>query len=142
MSYATPAYWQARANACKQYADEGACLARISRHVPVTIGGLGQSAADIASGTSLIAGLFSNPEATLRARGPSIVAALDSYVVGPTVQAAVERSTPYLVRYFGPPLVAMYVMTALSTWFSYEVLSASRRGALRANGRRRQRRKR
>jgi hypothetical protein len=158
MSYATPAYWNARAQACKQYADEGACLA--SLNVPITItpgfsglgrgifsgmAGLGQTTAqDIASGASLIAGLISNPEATLRVQGPRIVTALDSYIVGPVVQAAVERSTPYILRYLTPPLVTMYVMTALSTWFSYEVLVQSRRGALRANGRRgrRQRRKR
>ena len=196
MSYATPAYWQAQANACKQYADEGACLsriarrapggvtivpgfsgmdyfqaranecmgfankgaclARISRQVPVTISpgfsgvgrgifagmsGLGQSTAqDIASGAQLIAGLFSNPEATLRVQGPRIVTALDSYIVGPVVQAAVERSTPYILRYLTPPLVTMYVMTALSTWFSYEVLVQSRRGALKSNRGRKTRR--
>lgn len=151
MSYASlgsitqKAYWQAQATACKQYADEGACLERVARRSPtpltISMGGLGQTAADIASGTSLIAGLFSNPEGTLRSRGPQIVAALDSYVVGPVVQAAVERSTPYLVAYFGPPLVTMYVMTAMATWFSYEVLVASRRGALRTNGRRRRRKR-
>jgi len=156
MSYAlsglgqtSPAQWKkyvnARAQACTQYADEGACLARVSRLAPVTIvpayGGLGQTATDIASGASLIAGLISNPTATLQQRGPAIVTALDSYIVGPVVQAAVERSTPYLVAYFGPPLVTMYVMTALSTWFSYEVLTAYRRGALKANrGRRRKKR--
>ncbi len=142
MSYSSA---NAAAQACRQYADEGACLSRLARRgVPITIvpgySGLGQSASDIASGASLIGGLLSNPEATLRTRGPQIVAALDSYVVGPTVQAAVERSTPYLVRYFGPPLVTMYVMTALSTWFSYEVLTAARRGALRSNRSNRKRR--
>lgn len=149
MSYATPAYWQAQANACKQYADEGACLSRIARRAPggVTIVpgfGLGQTASQVADATSLIGGLFTNPEATLRARGPAIVSALDSYVVGPVVQAAVERSTPYMVRYFGPPLVAMYIMTALSTWFSYEVLLMARQGRLKPNrgGRGRSRRRR
>lgn len=43
MSYSDKAYWQARANACQQFADEGACLARVSRFAPVTISpGLGQ----------------------------------------------------------------------------------------------------
>lgn len=98
--------------------------------------GLGQSGADIASGASLIAGLISNPEATLRTQGPRVVQALDSYIVGPVVEAAVARSTPYLVRYFAPPLVTMYLMTALSTWFSYEVLISFRRGALKPNRRR------
>lgn len=39
MSYS--GYWQERANLCKEFADEGECLARVARHVPVTIGGLG-----------------------------------------------------------------------------------------------------
>jgi hypothetical protein len=161
MTYATPnaAYWQAQANACKRYADEGACLARISRRAPggVTVvpgfgglgrvrrgrgifagmSGLGQSTAqDIASGASLIAGLISNPEATLRVQGPRIVTALDSYIVGPVVQAAVERSTPYILRYLTPPLITLYVMTAMSTWFSFEVLTASRK-KMTANRKRR-----
>lgn len=43
MSYGGAAYWQQQANDCTQYADEGACLARISRRAPVTIvPGLGQ----------------------------------------------------------------------------------------------------
>lgn len=162
MTYANAnsAYWNARAQACRQYADEGACLARISRRVPITIesgfsglgaarrsrhrgifAGLGQTTAqDVASGASLIAGLISNPEATLRVQGPRIVTALDTYIVGPVVQAAVERSTPYILRYLTPPLVTMYIMTALSTWFSYEVLIMSRRGALKANRGRRKKR--
>lgn len=98
---------------------------------------LGDTAADVASGASIIAGLITNPDATLRAQGPRIVQALDAHVVGPVVEAAVARSTPYLVRYFAPPLVTMYIMTALSTWFSYEVLIAFRRGSLKANRRRR-----
>jgi hypothetical protein len=103
--------------------------------------GLGQTAQDIASGASLVAGLIANPEATLRTQGPRVVRALDSYIVGPVVQAAVERSTPYLIRYFGPPLITMYVMTAISTWASYEVLLNFRRGSLKANRARRRRRK-
>lgn len=122
-------------------------LASIPRYTPPKARGifaaaLGDTASDIASGASLIAGLISNPEGTLRTQGPRIVRALDSYVVGPVVDAAVERSTPYLVRYFAPPMVTMYIMTALSTWFSYEVLTAHRRGALKANRGRRRRRKR
>lgn len=40
-SFATPAqmkkYWDSMAQACTQMADEGACLSRVARHVPVTI---------------------------------------------------------------------------------------------------------
>lgn len=48
MSYsANSAYWQAQANRCRGFADEGACLARIARVAPVTIvpgfAGLGQT---------------------------------------------------------------------------------------------------
>jgi hypothetical protein len=45
MSYST--YLQAEANRCRQFADEGACLARVARRGPVTImpgfSGLGQT---------------------------------------------------------------------------------------------------
>jgi hypothetical protein len=34
-------YWDQRAQACQQFADEGECLAQVAKHVPVTIGGLG-----------------------------------------------------------------------------------------------------
>jgi hypothetical protein len=34
-------YWDQRAQQCTMMADEGQCLARVARHVPVTIGGLG-----------------------------------------------------------------------------------------------------
>jgi hypothetical protein len=50
MSYSSgysSGYLQARANACRGYADEGACLARVARFAPVTImpgfSGLGQA---------------------------------------------------------------------------------------------------
>lgn len=34
-------YWDARAQECTEMGDEGACLAQVARHVPVTIAGLG-----------------------------------------------------------------------------------------------------
>jgi len=136
------AYWNARAQRCRGFADEGACLARIARREPVTIvpaaglgqipGSVGQTAADIAS---VAAGLLANPDATLRRTGPAIVTALDAYVVGPLTQAAVQRSTPYIVAYFGPPVVAMYVMVALSTWFSYQAFVQLRERGLVKNRR-------
>ncbi len=138
------AYWRGRAQRCREFGDEGACLARVARHVPVTLGGmgsvgLGQSAAQTtADVSSLIAGLIANPNATLAQRGGAIVTALDTYVVGPVTDAAVRRATPYIVGYFGPPFVAMYVMVALSTWFSYQVfVNAKRTGQIKENRRRR-----
>jgi hypothetical protein len=62
MSYANGAYWQAQANRCKQFADEGACLARIARFAPVTIvPGFGLGQATLGS-------------ATLAARSPQLIA--------------------------------------------------------------------
>lgn len=47
MSFHRKQYLQAAANRCAQFADEGACLARLSRIAPVTVvpgfGGLGQA---------------------------------------------------------------------------------------------------
>jgi len=38
------AYWDAKAQQCTEMGDEGECLARVARHVPITIAGLGSTA--------------------------------------------------------------------------------------------------
>lgn len=60
MIYAPPgsaaykSYWDAKAHQCVGMANEGECLARVARHVPVTIGGLGQETSGTYSGGQLI----------------------------------------------------------------------------------------
>jgi hypothetical protein len=113
------AYWNARARACKQFADEGSCLARVARHRPVTIGGLGVDAADVSEVTNVIAGLLRDPDGTLRVRGPALVAAADRYVIDPMVQRLAAASAPYLLKYILPPLAVLYVLSGISAYYSY-----------------------
>lgn len=159
-------YWDARARACQEMGDEGECLAQVARHVPVTIGGLGDlgltlnearalkrqlqrglgdlgqvSAQDVSNIAAVAASIISNPDATLRVQGPRIVAALDQHVVGPVIGAATQRATPYLMRYLGPPMLLLYLMTGLSTYWAYQVY-LSQHGRVAKNSRRRMRRRR
>lgn len=36
------AYWKAKETSCLEMGDEGACLAQVARHIPITLNGLGQ----------------------------------------------------------------------------------------------------
>lgn len=144
------AYWDARAKMCQEMGDEGACLAQVARHVPVTLGGLGGYSGlgqascpplqlDAGAIATLAAGLVSNPEATLQRQGPRIVTALDRHVVQPLIGEATRAATPYLLKYLGPPLVVLYGLSIASMVFSYQVLKESRASRVKANRRRHRR---
>jgi hypothetical protein len=113
------AYWDAKARACQEMGDEGACLARVARHVPVTIGSLGDTGTDVATALSVTAGLFRDPDGTLRQYGPPIVRAADSHVVTPLMERVGKVTAPYLVKYVMPPLAILYVLTGISAYYSY-----------------------
>lgn len=121
---------------------------RASRHHPrYAMGnyssgdGMGQvTGQDVANAATLIAGLISNPDATLASRGPAIVNAVENRLVGPLMQQTIRD---YVVPYFGPPLVILYVLSGMAMWSSYTVLQEFRGGKVKANpGRRRRRRRR
>lgn len=133
------AYWNARAQACRGMADEGACLARVARHRPVTIAGLGQTTAStVASVADTTARLISDPEGTMRRQGPQIVAALDRHVVNPLVDRMAVAAAPYMVRYILPPLAVLYVLSGLSAFYSFQGLKILTEGKpVRSNRRRR-----
>lgn len=142
-------YWDAKARACQQMADEGACLAQVARHVPVTIGGLGNTAADVSTALNVTAGLFRDPDGTLRRYGPPIVTAADRHVVEPLMQRFGKATAPYLVKYVMPPLAILYVLTGISAYYSYRSArklaanpSRRRRGTKRRKKRRRTSRRR
>lgn len=101
--------------------------------------GMGQvTGQDVANAATLIAGLISNPDATLASRGPAIVNAVENRLVGPLMRQTIRD---YVVPYFGPPIVILYVLSGLAMWSSYTVLQEFRAGKLRKNrGRRRRRR--
>ena len=136
MSASARAYWDARAKACQEMGDEGVCLAQVAKHVPVTIGGMGDTATDVQNVVSITAGLIADPEGTLRRRGPAIVAAADRHVVEPLVQEVGKAMAPYAVKYILPPLAVLYVLSGISAYYSYH---AAKR--LRPNRRRRRRRR-
>jgi len=138
------AYWDARAKACEQMGDEGACLAQVARHVPVTIAGLGQSPeiSSIASVVDTSARLIRDPEGTLRTQAPQIVAAMDRHIVNPLVDRMAAAAAPYMVRYVLPPLAVLYVISGLGAFYSFQSLKTLREGkrSVSANRRRRRRR--
>jgi len=102
--------------------------------------GLGQvTGQDVANIASLAAGLISNPDATLARQGPAIVNAVEQRLVGPLMQQTIRD---YVIPYFGPPIVILYVLSGMAMWSSYTVLQEFRAGKLKANrGRRRKRRR-
>lgn len=133
------AYWDARAKACQQFADEGECLARVARHVPVTIGGLGQTTGSATQNVMTLldvtAGLIRDPETTLRTRGPAIVAAADKHVVNPIFDKVGQSVAPYMVKYVLPPMAILYVLSGISAYYSFKM-------AKKMNANRRKRRRR
>jgi hypothetical protein len=132
-------YWDAKARACQQMADEGDCLAQVAQHVPVTIGGMGDTGTDIATALNVTAGLFRDPDGTLRRYGPPIVRAADTHVVTPLMQRFGAATAPYLVKYILPPLAILYVLTGISAYYSYR---SARKLAANPSRRRKRRRKR
>jgi hypothetical protein len=72
--------------------------------------------------------LTSDPDAYLRVKGPAIVAAADSYIVGPMAATAGRAAAPYMVKYVLPPLVILYAISGLAAFFAYK--AAQKAGAL------------
>lgn len=138
------AYWDARAKACSEFADEGECLAQVAQHVPVTIGsyseGLGANTAqDIQTALNVTAGLFRDPDATLRLHGPKIVTAADKHVVDPLIGKVGASLVPYVLKYVLPVIAGLYVTTGMAAYYSYQMYKGKRP---RPNRRRRRRRRR
>lgn len=137
------AYWDARARACAEFSDEGECLAQVARHVPVTIGSysaLGSSTGqDIRTALTVTAGLFRDPDATLRQHGPPIVTAADKHVVDPLLGKVGEALVPYILKYVLPVIAGLYITTGISAYYSYQNYKGR---SVRPNKRRRGRRRR
>lgn len=86
---------------------------------PLMLNGLG--AVNPMDVVNVAAGLITNPEATLVARGPALVAAVDRHVMGPLVVSMVKEVKPYVFKYVLPPLVFIMVTSALGAWFGYKI---------------------
>lgn len=139
-------YWDQMAQQCKQFADEGECLARVAKHVPVTIeppaGGLGISAEDLTGAIDVAAQIVRDPHAVLKARGPAIVSAIDQQILDPTIASVAEGLAPYIIKYVVPPIAVLYFLVGLSTYYSYKSYRAHPTVPNRKRRRRRRRRKR
>lgn len=133
------AYWDARARACEEMGDEGECLAQVARHVPVTFSGMGDTAADVQTALQVTAGLFSDPDGTLRRYGPPIVTAADRHVVDPMVKRLGTAMAPYMVKYVLPPVAILYVISGISAYYSYKVAKKMAPNTSRRRVRRRRR---
>lgn len=135
------AYWDARARACRQFADEGECLAQVAKHVPVSIGsyqGMGDTAQDVSTAVTVTAGLFRDPDATLETYGPPIVAAADKHIVNPLLDEVGEALTPYILKYVIPVIAGLYITTGISAYYSYKDYKER---SVKRNRRRRRRRR-
>jgi len=135
-------YWNERANLCSEFADEGECLAQVARHVPVTVGSLGapasmgDTASDISTALTVTAGLFRDPDGTLRTYGPPIVTAADRHIVNPLLDQVGRALVPYVLKYVLPVVAGLYVTTGISAYYSYKVYAKDH---VRPNRRRRRR---
>lgn len=88
---------------------------------PIMLNGLGGTAPRPMDVVNVVAGLLTNPEATLAARGPALVSAVDTHVMGPLIDSAMKAAKPYAVKYAVPPLAFIAVTSALGAWFGYKV---------------------
>lgn len=105
----------------------------------VPLRGLGQTPQQALTIADVAARIARDPEGYLSAQGPRIVAALDRYVMGPAIDAAVRKSAPYLMKWVVPPMAVLYVISGLAAWFSYKSLQALTRRGVSVNRRRRRR---
>lgn len=87
---------------------------------PIMLNGLGAgpNPMDI---VNTAAGLLTNPDATLRAKGPALVAAVDAYLTGPLIDTVMVKVRPYALKYALPPFAFIMLTSALGAWFGYKV---------------------
>ena len=86
---------------------------------PLMLNGLG--AVNPMDVVNVAAGLLTNPDATLRAKGPALVTAVDTYLTGPMVDSVMVKIRPYALKYALPPLAFIMVTSALGAWFGYKI---------------------
>lgn len=87
---------------------------------PIMLNGLGvaPNPMDI---VNTAAGLLTNPDATLRAKGPALVAAVDTYLTAPMVDSVMMKVKPYALKYALPPFAFIMLTSALGAWFGFKV---------------------
>lgn len=87
---------------------------------PIMLNGLGAgpNPMDV---VNIAAGLLTSPEATLRARGPALVSAVDAHLMGPLVDSAMKAVKPYALKYVLPFAAVIMVSSIIGAVFSVRV---------------------
>jgi len=67
------------------------------------------------------AGVLTNPDATLRQKGPEIVRAVDAHVMGPLVKSVVKNAKPYILKYVLPVYAVITVAAVLGAVYGYQI---------------------
>ena len=90
---------------------------------PLMLNGMGALGAplDPMALVNTTAGLLTNPGATLAAKGPAIVAAVDAHVMGPLVKSVVKNAKPYILKYVLPVYAVITVAAVLGAVYGYQI---------------------
>jgi hypothetical protein len=90
---------------------------------PLMLNGLGAlgNPLDPTALVNTAAGLLTNPNATLAAKGPELVAAVDQHVMGPLVQSVVKQTKPYILKYVLPVYAVITVAAVLGAVYGYQI---------------------
>jgi len=88
---------------------------------PLMLNGMGALGAplDPMALVNTAAGVLTNPEATLRQKGPEIVRAVDAHVMGPLVKSVVKNVKPYIIKYVLPVVGTIAVASIVGAIYSY-----------------------
>jgi len=88
---------------------------------PLMLNGMGALGAplDPMALVNTAAGVLTNPEATLRQKGPEIVRAVDAHVMGPLVKSVVKNAKPYILKYVLPVFGVIAVSSIIGAVYSY-----------------------
>jgi hypothetical protein len=90
---------------------------------PLMLNGLGALGNPL-NPTALVntaAGLLTSPDATLAAKGPAIVAAVDAHLMGPLVKSVVKQTKPYILKYVLPVYAVITVAAVLGAVYGYQI---------------------
>ena len=92
------------------------------------MGGLGLTAQQTTDAVDAVVQITRDPDAYLRRNGPRIVAAAETYLLGPMVDSTAKALAPYILKYALPAMTVLYVLAGVGAFYSYK--AADKVGAL------------
>lgn len=117
----------------------GMPVTRYGNYTQVPLLGLGDDVTpgQVMNVADVVSRIISNPDATLRAQGPAIVAATDKYLLNPLTDAMAKHMMPYFWKYAAPAFAVLYLGVGVSAYYSFLALKAvSAKRGVAANRRR------